>query len=55
MKDYWFDDSPVMTHYYNALSILFPAWEEVFAHVAEHRKKDISDPELLVRMDKFIA
>ncbi len=55
MKHYWFDNSPVMTHYYNALSILFPAWEEVFAHVAEHRKKDVSDPELLARMDKFIA
>lgn len=55
MNNYWFDGSPVLTHYYNALSILFPAWEEAFAHVARHRKKDVSDPELLARMDKFIA
>ena len=55
MNCYWFNNSPVMTHYYNALSILFPAWEEVFARVAECRKKDVFDPALLTRMDEFIA
>lgn len=54
MTTYWFDDSPVFTHYYNALSILFPAWEEAFAQVALHRRAEVSDPTLRARMDEFI-
>ena len=52
---YWFDGCPVRTHFCNALSVLFPAWELAFAEVVRAYKSDISDPALLRRMDQFIA
>lgn len=51
---YWCDNSAVLSHYYNGLSILFPAWEELWCKVMEAHKDKIKDPELLLDMDKFI-
>jgi predicted metal-dependent hydrolase len=51
---YWCDNSPVFTHYYNAASILFPAWERAFCEITEAYKEYVDDPELLERMDSFI-
>jgi predicted metal-dependent hydrolase len=51
---YWCENSAVLTHYYNGLSILFPAWEQLFCKVIEAYKPKVDDAELLVEMDKFI-
>ena len=51
---YWCDNSPVFTHFYDATSILFPAWERAFCDITEAHKKHVDDPELLARMDSFI-
>ena len=50
---YWCEDSAVLTHYYNALSVLFPAWEELFCKVAGSYKDSV-DSELRSDIDKFI-
>ena len=51
---YWCFDSPVWTHFGNATSILFPAWEKAFAAVIEHHLPSVQDPELKSRMLQFI-
>ena len=51
---YWCENSAVLTHYYNGLSVIFPAWEELWCKVMEAHKDKITDPELLSDMNKFI-
>lgn len=51
---YWCDNSAVWTHFANAASIIFPAWEKAFAAVGKHYLTQVKDPELLARLDKFI-
>ena len=55
MTTYWFDGCPVRTHFYDAMSALFPAWEAAFAKIVAAYKEDVTDPDLLRRMDEFIA
>jgi predicted metal-dependent hydrolase len=51
---YWCNNSPVWTHFYNATSALFPAWEGAFCAVAAHHRGNVTSPELLSRIDEFI-
>lgn len=51
---YWCDNSAVWTHYGNASSILFPAWERAFAVVIEHHLPSVLDPNLKARMIQFM-
>jgi predicted metal-dependent hydrolase len=51
---YWCDNSPVWTHYGNAASVLFPAWEKAFAAVAEQHLPTVKDNDLKQRMVQFI-
>lgn len=51
---YWCENSAVLTHYYNGLSVLFPAWETLFCKVMEAYKPKVDDPELVAEMEKFI-
>jgi hypothetical protein len=51
---YWCNNSPVWTHFYNATSALFPAWEDAFCAVAAHHRGNVTSPELLSRIDEFI-
>ena len=52
---YWCDNSPVWSHYGNASSVLFPAWERAFAAVIEHYLPVAHDPDLKARMLQFKA
>jgi predicted metal-dependent hydrolase len=54
MTKYWCDNSPVWTHYGNASSVLFPAWEKAFAAVIEHHLPAVKDVELKNRMVQFM-
>lgn len=54
MTQYWCDNSPVWTHYGNASSVLFPAWEKAFAAVIEHHLPAVKDVELKNRMVQFM-
>ena len=51
---YWCDNSPVWTHYGNASSVLFPAWEKAFAAVVTHYLPVVKDAALKQRMVEFI-
>ena len=46
---YWCDNSPVWSHYGNASSVLFPAWERAFAAVIEHYLPVVHDPDQIGR------
>jgi predicted metal-dependent hydrolase len=54
LKKYWFNNSPIWTHFANAWSILFPAWESAFVKVAQYHLENVTDPELKARVNKFI-
>lgn len=54
MTQYWCDNSPVWTHYGNASSVLFPAWEKAFAAVIEEYLPLVKDVELKNRMVQFM-
>jgi predicted metal-dependent hydrolase len=51
---YWCDNSPVWSHYGNASSVLFPAWERAFAAVVKHYLPVVQDQDLKARMVQFV-
>ncbi len=51
---YWCDNSAVWTHYGNASSIIFPAWEKAFAAVINHHLPSVKNEDLRRRMIKFV-
>jgi len=51
---YWCDNSAVWTHYGNASSIIFPAWERAFVAIVKSYLDDVKDEKLKSRMFKFI-
>lgn len=53
-KKYWCDNSPVWSHYGNASSILFPAWERAFAEIVKSYLPKVQDENLKQRMLEFI-
>lgn len=55
MTRYWVDDCPVRTHFHDAFSTLFPAWELAFSKIVAAYRADVTDLDLLRRMDEFIA
>lgn len=52
--NYWCDNSPVWSHYGNASSVLFPAWERAFAAVVKHYLPVVHDQDLKARMVQFM-
>lgn len=51
---YWCDGSAVWTHYGNASSIIFPAWEHAFTAIVKSYLDDVTDEKLKMRMLEFI-
>lgn len=51
---YWCDNSPIWSHYGNASSVLFPAWEKAFAVVIQAHLPEVHDVELKNRMVQFM-
>lgn len=52
--NYWCDNSPIWTHYGNASSVLFPAWERAFASVIQYYLPLVHDVDLKTRMISFM-
>jgi len=50
----WCNGSQVYTRFYDALSVLFPAWEKAFVSVAKHHLPQVQDPDLKIRLEQFI-
>lgn len=53
-QKHWYNNSPIWTNYYNALSVLFPAWEKAFVSVVRAYLPEVKDLELRNRMLQFI-
>jgi predicted metal-dependent hydrolase len=52
---YWFDNSPLKTHYMNAVSIITPVSELAVIHTLKDIKEYIKDPELKAQITTMIA
>lgn len=50
----WCNGSQAYTRFYDALSILFPAWEKAFVSVAKHHLPNVQDADLRQRLEQFI-
>jgi hypothetical protein len=50
----WVEDSPVSTHFFNALSISFPLGEKFFVDSVKQFKDQITDPALLEDVNIFV-
>ncbi len=50
---YWFDGDPFKTHFFNALSSVFPDGEAFFVRAVLHYKDRVTDPELLQAIRDF--
>jgi len=51
---YWFDDDPFMTHFFNAISSMFPEGERFFIRAVRNFKDDIATPELAAQVSAFV-
>lgn len=51
---YWCEGSAVLTHYYNAGSLLFPEWETLFCKVMQAHKDKVTNTKLLKDINTFI-
>jgi predicted metal-dependent hydrolase len=52
---YWHSDSPFLTHYFTAMSLLFPAGERFFIDSVMHYQDEITDPLLREQVQAFAA
>lgn len=52
---YWFDNSPLKTHFMNALGVIVPSSEMRLLHVFQEVKPLIDDPEVLAQVNKLVA
>ncbi len=51
---YWYDGSPYMTHFFNALSVLFPEGERFFIDSVRRYEQEIADPKTRKELKAFI-
>ncbi|SMG00047.1 metal-dependent hydrolase [Burkholderia singularis] len=51
----WHINGVANTHYFNALSLMFPAGERFFIDAVRHYRDQIQDPELLKQVQGFIG
>ncbi len=54
IKD-WHEQGPFITHFFNALSLLFPQGELFFMDSVRHYRQRIDDPELKQQIQGFIG
>lgn len=51
---YWHSGSPAITHFFNALSLVFPEGEKFFIDSVRHFDDEIDDPRLRAEVDAFV-
>ncbi len=52
---YWHGEGPAVTHFYNALSLTFPAGERFFMDSVKHYRDRITDPKLQADIKAFLT
>ena len=55
IPEYYFDNDPFKTHFFNGLSLLFPEGERFFIKSVLAYRDDITDPKLLKEIKEFSA
>ena len=55
LRRWWYDGNPYLTHFFNALSSVFPEGEKFFIHSVRNYQGDIVDPILKSEVKTFIA
>ena len=55
LKRWWYDDNPYLTHFFNALSSVFPEGEKFFINSVRNYQDEIVDPALKSEVTAFIA
>lgn len=55
IERHWFDNNPVLTHFFNAMSSVFPDGERFFIDTVRNFEKDIQDPVLKKQIKGFIG
>lgn len=51
---YWHSGSPAITHFFNALSLVFPEGEKFFIDSVRHFEDQLEDPKLRAEVDAFV-
>ncbi|PKQ02649.1 MAG: metal-dependent hydrolase [Alphaproteobacteria bacterium HGW-Alphaproteobacteria-12] len=54
-RRHWYNDDPVVTAYFNALSAMFPEGERFFCDTVRTQKHKIADPKLLAEIKEFLG
>jgi predicted metal-dependent hydrolase len=54
LPKYWFDNSPLKTHFLNAFSLVVPAYEVALIHTIRETQKILKDPELKKQINEMI-
>ncbi len=54
-RKYWYDNDPLVTHFLNTLSMLFPDGEKFFIDSVVHYRDQITDPVLKKHISAFAA
>lgn len=52
---YWFKNEPIITHMFNAFSLLIPEAEYFIVRAIKPIEKSIHDPEIVLRIKAFLA
>lgn len=55
LDKYWYHNDPVKTHFYNALSTLFPLGEGHFIWSVKSLRHKVHDPGLLAQIESFVT
>lgn len=55
LPKYWFDNSPLKTHYMNGFSLMIPIAENTVIHTLKDIQPDLSDPVLKAQISEMIA
>ncbi len=51
---YWFDNDPFMSHFFNAISSMFPEGERFFIRSVRHYADDLCNPQLREQVRAFV-
>jgi len=51
---YWFADDPFLTHFFNAISSMFPEGERFFIRAVRNFKEEVTTPELVAQVSDFV-
>ena len=54
LPKYWYDESPLKTHFFNAMSITFPKGETMFVDIVKVYSQHITDPRIKENCVEFV-